>query len=55
MQTITHNLGNNETQSTGIFPERDGSFLAMTRLESKKFKTLKGAQKWMAARGFKSA
>ena len=42
----THDLGNNETVSTGVFPQRDGTFLAMTFTQSKTFKTLKGAQRW---------
>jgi hypothetical protein len=39
-------LGNNESLSRGIFPQGDGTFLAMTYTQSKCFKTLKGAVKW---------
>lgn len=43
-------LGNNETISRGIHAETDGTFTAMTFTRSKNFKTLKGAQRWLAAR-----
>lgn len=44
----TLDLGNNETISKGIFPQNDGTFLAMTFTQSKFFKTRKGAEKWLA-------
>jgi hypothetical protein len=40
------NLGNNEAISRGVFPQADGTFLAMTFSQSKSFKTLAGAAKW---------
>jgi len=46
MKTIE--LGNNESASTGIIAERDGSFTAMTFTKSKNFKTESGARKWYA-------
>jgi hypothetical protein len=51
MKTTTQiDLGNNESISRGISTETDGTFTAMTFTQSKNFKTLKGAQKWLAAR-----
>lgn len=47
MKTTTLDLGNNETVSRGIFPQADGTFLAMTFTRSKTFKTLAGATRWM--------
>lgn len=44
-------LGNNESVSIGIFANRDGSFTAVSPSQSKTFKTRKGAEKWLAARG----
>lgn len=35
----------------GLFPQNDGTFLAMTGCESKYLKTEKGAIKWLARRG----
>ena len=46
----TVDLGNNETVSRGVFPQADGTFLAMTFTTSKTFKTEKGALRWLAAR-----
>ncbi len=51
MTTSTVNLGNNESLSAGIFPQADGAFLAMSYTASRRFKTLRGAQRWLAARG----
>ena len=48
MRTIS--LGNNEAVSSGITVNSDGTFTAMTFTASKTFKTLKGAQKWLAIR-----
>ena len=47
-RTETIDLGNNESMSRGIFPQRDGTFLAMTFSRSKTFKTRKGAERWYA-------
>jgi Protein of unknown function (DUF1391) len=38
------NLGNNETVSSGVFPQADGTFLVMTFTRSKAFKTRAGAE-----------
>ena len=46
----TLNLGNNETLSKGVSKNTDGTYTAMTFTKSKTFKTVKGAEKWMAAR-----
>ncbi len=43
-------LGNNESVSRGVFPQADGTFLAMTFTTSKTFKTQAGALRWLAAR-----
>jgi hypothetical protein len=47
----TQDLGNNETKSRGIF-ELNGKFTALTFSESKTFKTRKGAEQWLARRGY---
>ena len=49
MKTTTTDLGNNEQLSTGVFPQADGTFLAMTFTRSKTFKTLAGASRWFKA------
>jgi len=46
--TIEIDLGNNEQVSRGIEKNNDGTYTAMTFTKSKDFKTLKGAQRWMA-------
>jgi hypothetical protein len=51
MQTI--DLGNNETLSRGIEKNSDGTYTALTFTQSKTFKTLKGAEKWLAKKGGK--
>ena len=43
----TYDMGNNETVSTGVFPNNDGTFTAMTFTKSKNFKTEAGALKWL--------
>jgi hypothetical protein len=43
----TLDLGNNEQISRGIAKNQDGTFTAMTFTQSKDFKTLAGAQKWL--------
>jgi hypothetical protein len=48
MRTIS--LGNNEVVSSGITANSDGTFTAMTFAASKTFRTLKGAQRWLAIR-----
>lgn len=46
MNTIlNHYTDNNSTKSIGIFPQNDGTFLAMTTIWSKEFKTYNGAVK----------
>lgn len=42
----THDMGNNETVKTGVFPNTDGAFTALTFTKSKTFKTEAGALKW---------
>jgi hypothetical protein len=39
-------------RSVGIFQELNGTFLAMTYTESKNFKTVSAAEKFLAKRGF---
>ena len=41
-----------KTLSTGIIPQPDGTFLALTLTQSKTLKTRKGAEKWLAQRGY---
>lgn len=48
----TQDQGNNETISRGIF-ELHGRFTALTFSESKTFKTRKGAETWLAKRGYR--
>jgi hypothetical protein len=48
--TIRIEDANNETLTRGIFKNADGTYTAMTFTQSKDFKTLKGAQKWLEAR-----
>jgi hypothetical protein len=44
----TLDMGNNESLVRGVFPQADGTFMALTFTQSKDFKTLKGAQRWLA-------
>ena len=46
-QYKTEDLGNNETRSYGVFDKGDQGFLAMSRTQSKWFKTRRGAVNWM--------
>lgn len=46
----TLDLGNNETLSTGITKNSDGTYTGLTFTQSKTFKTAKGAEKWLAKR-----
>jgi len=46
----TLNLGNNETISKGISKNNDGTYTALTFSQSKTFKTVKGAEKWLEKR-----
>jgi len=53
MRTVTTtyiDMGNNEAISTGVYKNADGTFTAMTFCESKTFKTIKGARRWLAKR-----
>lgn len=47
---IKLDLGNNESASCTVFRHTDGTFTAMTFTQSKDFKTLKGAEKWLAGK-----
>lgn len=49
--TLTHDMGNGETLTTGIIKQGDGTFLALLFSTSKEFKTYSGAVKWMMKRG----
>ncbi len=49
----TLDLGNNEQISRGVFPQADGSFLAMTFTQSKTLKTREGAERWLARKSGK--
>ncbi|WP_159281199.1 DUF1391 family protein [Rahnella variigena] len=40
-------LGNNESLVTGVFPNYNGTFTALTFTKSKEFKTKTGAKKWL--------
>lgn len=44
------NLGNNESLVSGISKNNDGTFTALTFTQSKDFKTLNGAKKWLLKR-----
>jgi hypothetical protein len=46
-----HDLGNNESVSTG-YEKTDQGYLALTRTESKWFKTERGAITWLDRRGY---
>jgi hypothetical protein len=50
MRHKTYDLGNNESAKVGVFPQRNGTFLALTFSASKTFKTRKGAERWLARR-----
>jgi len=50
MNTISLDLGNNESLTRGVFENNDGTFAALTYTQSKTFKTKNGAVKWLAAR-----
>lgn len=51
MQTTTKiDNGNNEVLTRGVSKNSDGTFTAMTFTASKVFKTLAGANKWLAKR-----
>mgnify|MGYP000983819824 CR=1 FL=1 len=47
----TVDMGNNETMTIGVVEVPEG-FLALTLAESKTFKTFKGAESWLARRGY---
>ena len=44
---ITEDMGNNETRSYGIFNQGSQGWLAMSRTQSKWFKTERGATNWL--------
>jgi hypothetical protein len=46
MANQTLNLNNNEQLSSGVFPNSDGTFTALTFTKSKDFKTQGGANRW---------
>lgn len=48
MTATTVDLGNNETVSRGVFPQADGTWLAMTFTRSRTFKTERAARAWFA-------
>ena len=48
--TQTFDFGNNETMSLGVVKNNDGTFTALTFVDSKTFKTLGGARRWCARR-----
>lgn len=52
MSHRTLDLGNNETRAIGIFPQHDGSFMALTLSQSQSFKTRGGAERWLVKRGY---
>ena len=52
MTTAQHDLGNNESISTGYAFMGEQGYLALTRVESKWFKTERGAINWLARRGY---
>jgi hypothetical protein len=45
-QNQTFDMGNNERVSIGVFPQHNGTFVAMTFSRSKTFKTRGGADRW---------
>ena len=49
----THDFGNNETHATGATRTADG-WLALTLVESRTFKTERGAIAWLARRGYRA-
>ncbi len=55
MSHHTQDMGNNENLSRGLFPQADGSYLAITFSESVTFKTKQGAVNWLAKRGVDAA
>jgi len=48
--TVKIEMGNNEIISRGITKNTDGTYTAMTFTQSKTFKTMAGAVRWMTAR-----
>jgi hypothetical protein len=50
----SHDLGNNESAATGVSYNEGHSepWLALTRSQSKWFKTLAGATRWLEKRGY---
>lgn len=48
MRTLIKLYEQDGNRSVGIWSERDGSFLAMTYSQSRNFKSLAAAEKWLA-------
>jgi len=50
----SHDLGNNESYGIGIshHPDQSSPWLALTGTQSRWFKTVGGAAKWLAKRGY---
>lgn len=46
----TLDLGSNESLVSGVAKNSDGTYTALTFTQSKTFKTLNGAKKWLAKR-----
>ena len=49
---VVIDLGNSESASIGVVPQRNGTYDAMTLTASKNFKTRTGAERWLASRGY---
>lgn len=50
MRTI--DMGNNESVSVGLRPNADGTYTAMTFVESKDFSKEVNGQRWLRRRGY---
>jgi hypothetical protein len=48
----TIQAGNNESYVRGIDRQADGTYLALTATDSKEFKSRRGAENWLARRGY---
>ena len=54
METIykeTQDMGNNESLNRGIFKENDNTYLVLNYATSRRFKTLKGAERYAKKTG----
>jgi len=47
-------MGNNEIRGIGIGENTDGTFTALTLSQSKTFRTRRGAESWLARRGYRA-